>query len=197
MSLFFSHLLKLQNYSLTLSYFFYPFFLATLSFLLHSSILPSSDLPGHPSGEDLERNDGSPSKPYYMPQGLHRILNKNDQRGKKYAVSWNCYLTGDVKNCGSTVARCIAPQQSKAFWDMESGADSIYRSDLLSAFSADTDWLLLYFFPIHFPFHFFLLIFCPSLPYTLFVFWSKVTELKSDDILVASYESKLFYIFIL
>ncbi|XP_056108241.1 choline transporter-like protein 5-B isoform X5 [Rhinichthys klamathensis goyatoka] len=37
--------------------------------------------------EDLERNDGSPSKPYYMPQGLHRILNKNDQAGKKYAVS--------------------------------------------------------------------------------------------------------------
>uniref|UniRef100_A0A8C1ZZS3 Choline transporter-like protein n=1 Tax=Cyprinus carpio TaxID=7962 RepID=A0A8C1ZZS3_CYPCA len=37
--------------------------------------------------EDLERNDGSPSKPYYMPPGLHRILNKTDQGGKKYAVS--------------------------------------------------------------------------------------------------------------
>uniref|UniRef100_A0A8C1DNA7 Choline transporter-like protein n=1 Tax=Cyprinus carpio carpio TaxID=630221 RepID=A0A8C1DNA7_CYPCA len=37
--------------------------------------------------EDLERNDGSPSKPYYMPPGLHRILEKTDQAGKKCAVS--------------------------------------------------------------------------------------------------------------
>ncbi|XP_073724105.1 choline transporter-like protein 5-B isoform X6 [Misgurnus anguillicaudatus] len=37
--------------------------------------------------EDLERNDGSPSKPYYMPPGLHRILKKADNAGKKYAVS--------------------------------------------------------------------------------------------------------------
>uniref|UniRef100_A0A8C1N0V3 Choline transporter-like protein n=1 Tax=Cyprinus carpio TaxID=7962 RepID=A0A8C1N0V3_CYPCA len=41
----------------------------------------------HDFCEDLERNDGSPSKPYYMPPGLHRILNKTDQGGKKYAVS--------------------------------------------------------------------------------------------------------------
>uniref|UniRef100_A0A671QYN7 Choline transporter-like protein n=1 Tax=Sinocyclocheilus anshuiensis TaxID=1608454 RepID=A0A671QYN7_9TELE len=33
--------------------------------------------------EDLERNDGSPSKPYNMPPGLHRILDKTDQAGKK------------------------------------------------------------------------------------------------------------------
>uniref|UniRef100_A0A673KHK2 Choline transporter-like protein n=1 Tax=Sinocyclocheilus rhinocerous TaxID=307959 RepID=A0A673KHK2_9TELE len=33
--------------------------------------------------EDLERNDGSPSKPYYMPPGLHRILNKTDQGEKQ------------------------------------------------------------------------------------------------------------------
>uniref|UniRef100_A0A672LHZ3 Choline transporter-like protein n=1 Tax=Sinocyclocheilus grahami TaxID=75366 RepID=A0A672LHZ3_SINGR len=37
--------------------------------------------------EDLERNDGSPSKPYNMPPGLHRILDKTDQAGKKYSVS--------------------------------------------------------------------------------------------------------------
>ncbi|XP_051965281.1 choline transporter-like protein 5-B isoform X1 [Xyrauchen texanus] len=37
--------------------------------------------------EDLERNDGSPSKPYYMPLGLHRILKKNYNTSKKYAVS--------------------------------------------------------------------------------------------------------------
>jgi len=57
---------------------------------------------------------------------------------------------------------------------MESGADSIYRSGLLSA---DSDWLLLY-FVLLFPFHFSLLIFCPSLPYTLFVFWKQSNRIK-------------------
>uniref|UniRef100_A0A8B9KZ39 Choline transporter-like protein n=1 Tax=Astyanax mexicanus TaxID=7994 RepID=A0A8B9KZ39_ASTMX len=37
--------------------------------------------------EDLERNDGSPSKPYYMPTGLHKILKRSDHRAKQYSPS--------------------------------------------------------------------------------------------------------------
>ncbi|KAG5847636.1 hypothetical protein ANANG_G00128260 [Anguilla anguilla] len=33
--------------------------------------------------EDLERNDGTPDKPFFMSPGLHRILGKNDQSPKK------------------------------------------------------------------------------------------------------------------
>ncbi|XP_061099495.1 choline transporter-like protein 5-A isoform X1 [Conger conger] len=33
--------------------------------------------------EDLERNDGTPEKPFFMSPGLHRILGKNDQSPKK------------------------------------------------------------------------------------------------------------------
>ncbi|KAF7658124.1 hypothetical protein LDENG_00017200 [Lucifuga dentata] len=37
--------------------------------------------------EDLERNDGSSSKPYYMSPGLHKILRKGDQGAKLSAGS--------------------------------------------------------------------------------------------------------------
>ncbi|XP_036435500.1 choline transporter-like protein 5-B isoform X2 [Colossoma macropomum] len=37
--------------------------------------------------EDLERNDGSASKPYFMPAGLHKILKRSDQPAKKYSRS--------------------------------------------------------------------------------------------------------------
>uniref|UniRef100_G3PE69 Choline transporter-like protein n=1 Tax=Gasterosteus aculeatus aculeatus TaxID=481459 RepID=G3PE69_GASAC len=36
--------------------------------------------------EDLERNDGSPSRPYYMSPGLHKILRKGDEGAKLCAV---------------------------------------------------------------------------------------------------------------
>lgn len=35
------------------------------------------------SGEDLERNDGSTAKPYYMSASLHRILGKKELSPKK------------------------------------------------------------------------------------------------------------------
>ncbi|KAL6107803.1 slc44a5 [Pungitius sinensis] len=37
--------------------------------------------------EDLERNDGSPSRPYYMSPGLHKILRKGDEGAKLCAAS--------------------------------------------------------------------------------------------------------------
>lgn len=42
-------------------------------------------------GEDLERNDGSSSRPYYMSLGLHKILRKGDQGAKLSAGSWAMY----------------------------------------------------------------------------------------------------------
>lgn len=40
------------------------------------------------SGEDLERNDGSSSRPYYMSPGLHKILRKGEEGAKLGAASW-------------------------------------------------------------------------------------------------------------
>lgn len=40
------------------------------------------------SGEDLERNDGSSSRPYYMSPGLHKILRKGEESAKSCAASW-------------------------------------------------------------------------------------------------------------
>uniref|UniRef100_A0AAY4BYL4 Choline transporter-like protein n=1 Tax=Denticeps clupeoides TaxID=299321 RepID=A0AAY4BYL4_9TELE len=37
--------------------------------------------------EDLERNDGSPGKPYFMSPGLHKILGRADQAGKQHTGS--------------------------------------------------------------------------------------------------------------
>ncbi|XP_075943869.1 choline transporter-like protein 5-B isoform X1 [Anarhichas minor] len=37
--------------------------------------------------EDLERNDGSPSRPYYMSPGLHKILRKGEEGAKLCAAS--------------------------------------------------------------------------------------------------------------
>ncbi|KAM6921578.1 choline transporter-like protein 5-B isoform 1-T1 [Xenentodon cancila] len=37
--------------------------------------------------EDLERNDGSSSRPYYMSPGLHKILRKGEERAKSCASS--------------------------------------------------------------------------------------------------------------
>uniref|UniRef100_A0A1A8F4F7 Choline transporter-like protein n=1 Tax=Nothobranchius korthausae TaxID=1143690 RepID=A0A1A8F4F7_9TELE len=37
--------------------------------------------------EDLERNDGSSSKPYYISPGLHKILRKGEERAKSCASS--------------------------------------------------------------------------------------------------------------
>lgn len=40
------------------------------------------------SGEDLERNDGSSSRPYYMSSGLHEILHRQEPRVKPDSSSW-------------------------------------------------------------------------------------------------------------
>lgn len=40
------------------------------------------------SGEDLERNDGSSSRPYYMSPGLHKILRKVEEDAKLGTTSW-------------------------------------------------------------------------------------------------------------
>lgn len=40
------------------------------------------------SGEDLERNDSSSSRPYYMSPGLHKILRKGEESAKSCSVSW-------------------------------------------------------------------------------------------------------------
>ncbi|MEQ2259276.1 hypothetical protein XENORESO_009286 [Xenotaenia resolanae] len=37
--------------------------------------------------EDLERNDGSSSRPYYISPGLHKILRKGEERTKLSASS--------------------------------------------------------------------------------------------------------------
>lgn len=39
-------------------------------------------------GEDLERNDGSSSRPYYMSAGLHKILRKGEEGAKLCTASW-------------------------------------------------------------------------------------------------------------
>ena len=33
--------------------------------------------------EDLERNDGSQEKPYYMPKGLMKLLGKKNKKNKE------------------------------------------------------------------------------------------------------------------
>lgn len=40
-------------------------------------------------GEDLERNDGSSSRPYYMSTSLHKILRKGEEGAKSCTTSWN------------------------------------------------------------------------------------------------------------
>lgn len=45
------------------------------------------------SGEDLERNDGSSSRPYYMSPGLHKILRKGEEGAKTCAASWVMHFT--------------------------------------------------------------------------------------------------------
>lgn len=42
--------------------------------------------------EDLERNDGSMQKPYYMSKNLMKILNKKNKQPKK-AEDWQKALT--------------------------------------------------------------------------------------------------------
>lgn len=43
--------------------------------------------------EDLERNDGSSSRPYYMSPGLHKILRKGEEGAKTCAASWVMHFT--------------------------------------------------------------------------------------------------------
>lgn len=47
------------------------------------------------SGEDLERNDGSSSRPYYMSPGLHKILRRGEEGAKLGPASWAmcCHFT--------------------------------------------------------------------------------------------------------
>lgn len=39
-------------------------------------------------GEDLERNDGSSSRPYFMSAGLHKILRRGEEGTKMCSASW-------------------------------------------------------------------------------------------------------------
>lgn len=47
-------------------------------------------------GEDLERNDGSSSKPFYMSPGLHKILRRGELGAKFHPGSWGVSLCGPV-----------------------------------------------------------------------------------------------------
>lgn len=42
---------------------------------------------GIPKGEDLERNDGTPERPYYMSSALSEILLKGSLKSSKSAES--------------------------------------------------------------------------------------------------------------
>lgn len=64
----------------------FPLFLLNLSFVLvwlHVCFLLWLFLTAFYPGEDLERNDGSTAKPYYMSASLHRILGKKELSPKK------------------------------------------------------------------------------------------------------------------
>lgn len=98
--------LKLTPWLLWISRMTFPVFLATET-LTSLSLSLSLSLPGFhtlPSllfpplatscagtwspGEDLERNDGSPSRPYYMSAGLHKILRRGEEGAKICAATW-------------------------------------------------------------------------------------------------------------
>lgn len=50
------------------------------------SALSAPPAPG--PGEDLERNDGSSSRPYFMSAGLHKILRRGEEGAKLCSASW-------------------------------------------------------------------------------------------------------------
>lgn len=141
------------------------------------------------SGEDLERNDGSSSRPYYMSPGLHKILRKGEESAKSCAASWalcsqvfthfsiSTVCTGvwtfESKYCRAKHENCMHPSPVRDDLDMErlafasvlngKGKGTITR--LVSTSSFELTQILAFFSAMLLFFLFFFCILCWPLPY--------------------------------
>lgn len=162
-----------------------------LLFLLLSSLAVLPVL-GPGPGEDLERNDGSSSRPYYMSPGLHKILRKGEQGAKlcsgswatcpaltelltlsltsPYMYVWGSGCAGASKYCrarhlnGAGLAWDDADMTGHVFGSSQKGRGGLEK-ELCSLPLLSQLWLLAFFPPCICSFLFFLFILCCSLPY--------------------------------